>query len=268
VKLGAINVKGLLEVAPVETVIKFMLKEVEHAWRVKFQECQTLVHPATVDQLVVVVDLKGANLKDLANKQLNLIFRTLLIELQRFYPELLYRCFILNAPLFFQPHYENEVLPHLAAKTKDKIFITGESTCKELHEGVDPARLPKEYGGECECEATCIYSEKGPWSDIENKVNYGATTSTKECEEFKFNEDEEDNVDLLKEQLGAKMSKNQSLNQIDIPSHLEMDVDDEEGEPRKSRKEEEDLLRAMLKGGLMQPPGMTPMNTQIDEDKE
>lgn len=37
---------------------------------------------------------------------------------------------------------------------------------------VDQYELPTLYGGMCNCEATCIYSEKGPWTEIENRINY------------------------------------------------------------------------------------------------
>jgi hypothetical protein len=45
-----------------------MLKEVEMAWRMKFGECQQFVYKDGVDQMIVIVDLKGAKLKDLSNK--------------------------------------------------------------------------------------------------------------------------------------------------------------------------------------------------------
>jgi hypothetical protein len=45
-----------------------MLKEVEHTWRIKFSECQQFVHKEGVDQMIIIVDLKGAKLKDLSNK--------------------------------------------------------------------------------------------------------------------------------------------------------------------------------------------------------
>ena len=35
----------------------------------KFVECQSYVNKDGVDQLVLIVDLKGAKLKDLSNKQ-------------------------------------------------------------------------------------------------------------------------------------------------------------------------------------------------------
>ena len=37
---------------------------------------------------------------------------------------------------------------------------------------VDEYELPSLYGGLCECKATCIYSEKGPWTEVEKTVNY------------------------------------------------------------------------------------------------
>ena len=37
----------------------------------KFVECQSYVNKDGVDQLVLIVDLKGAKLKDLSNKQVS-----------------------------------------------------------------------------------------------------------------------------------------------------------------------------------------------------
>ena len=140
----------------------------------------------------LVVDLKGVKLKDLSNKQINVIFRSLLIEFQFFYPEMLDRCFILNSPMFFEGFWEAEIKPHLNAKTLTKVVITGASTHKDLQDKFDADNLPKIYGGNCDCEAMCVYSDKGPWNDVENKVNYqnrpvtemGVITNA--VEEFKF----------------------------------------------------------------------------------
>ena len=32
--------------------------------------------------------------------------------------------------------------------------------------------MPKLYGGLCNCKATCVYSEKGPWTEVENLIDY------------------------------------------------------------------------------------------------
>lgn len=60
----------------------------------------------------------------------------------------------------------------LSENALKSIYITGESQPKELTDEVLPANLPKIYGGECQCGATCIYSEKGPWSPVQNVVDY------------------------------------------------------------------------------------------------
>ena len=101
-----------------------------------------------------------------------MIFKSLLIEFQRFYPEMLDSLFVVNTPMFFDGIWESEIKPNLVEKTISKIHITGESTHKLLQERFDADKLPNLYGGTCECEATCVYSDKGPWADIENKINY------------------------------------------------------------------------------------------------
>ena len=45
-----------------------MLKEVEHTWRIKFSDCKEFVNKEGVDQMILIIDLKGAKLKDLTNK--------------------------------------------------------------------------------------------------------------------------------------------------------------------------------------------------------
>lgn len=61
--------KEILETASAETLIHYMLKEIEHTWRIKFSDCKEFVNKEGVDQLVLIIDLKGAKLKDLTNKQ-------------------------------------------------------------------------------------------------------------------------------------------------------------------------------------------------------
>lgn len=103
---------------------------------------------------------------------MTLIFKSLLIELQRFYPELLESCFVVNTPMFFPDIYDSEIKQLLSPETASKVFFTGEQTHKGLLEKIEAGKLPRIYGGNCECDATCVYSDKGPWADVENKINF------------------------------------------------------------------------------------------------
>ena len=196
VQLGRITIKDLIEVASTKVLIRYMLKEIEHTWRVKFPDCNS-------DQFVIIIDLFSLKLKDLTNKQMNLVFQSLMIEMQRYYPEMLYSCYIVNAPMFFEAHFETEVCPNLSNDTKAKITVTGSSTHNDLIQNIDPSELPKLYGGNCDCEASCVYSDRGPWADLENKIDFRnrpvteADTHHVVMEEFKMKESEEDQIDLL-----------------------------------------------------------------------
>lgn len=95
--------------------------------------------------------------------------------------------------MFFQDFFESEIKPHLSPSTQEKIIITGEHTHNVLQDQFDAEMLPKIYGGACDCEATCVYSDKGPWAEIENKINFQNRYMTEMAgvlggpvEEFKF----------------------------------------------------------------------------------
>ena len=49
VQFGNIKIKELLEIASADILIRYMLKEVEHTWRIKFNECTELAYKGGVD---------------------------------------------------------------------------------------------------------------------------------------------------------------------------------------------------------------------------
>ena len=71
----------------------------------------------------------------------------------------------------------------MSTKTAHKVLFTGEHSHPELLARVADVNLPKLYGGLCECKASCIYSDKGPWSDKENTFNFQKIpeTTTETC---------------------------------------------------------------------------------------
>lgn len=82
----------------------------EHTWREKFDKCMEATGKI-VDQIRVVVDLKGATLKQLTNKNFNAIFKALVGDLTRQFPEIVHSVIVLNAPMMFENLYLTEVKP-------------------------------------------------------------------------------------------------------------------------------------------------------------
>jgi hypothetical protein len=137
--------------------------------------------------------------------------------------------------MFFENVWESQLSKVINKNTSSKIVISANSTHADLVKEVDEYELPSIYGGICDCKATCIYSEKGPWSEVENMINYKDPQPDSDedeelnekfsgfqiggppkkagkqviqfggNEEFKMVEDDDDHIDLLQEK---KKSKN------------------------------------------------------------
>ncbi len=177
-----------------DTLVHYFVKELEHTWRVKFQECQDVVYSKGVDQMTAIVDLKGCTLKALSNQQMLQVYKQLVLEVQRFFPELLYRMYIVNAPIFFENIWETELSSCVDPETiKSKIFISTSNTHEDLLAEVSQEDLPSLYGGTAEARATCIYSDKGPWSEGENLINYRDPNSRR------FDDSDEDDLNDMSE---------------------------------------------------------------------
>lgn len=144
----------------------------------------------------VVLDLKGAKLKDINNKQVSKekyigikviffvqttsLFKGIVKELQLFYPEMVHQVFVVNTPMFIDQLWNSDLKQSLSGNSLGKVFFTGEKMHPKLLEQIDDMEeFPSIYGGECDCEAQCIYSDVGPWSDCENKIDYSQTQGKK-----------------------------------------------------------------------------------------
>jgi len=53
--------------------------------------------------------MRGTKQKDLINKQMLIVYKQLVLEVQRFFPELVHKIYVLNAPLFFDGIWEEEL---------------------------------------------------------------------------------------------------------------------------------------------------------------
>ena len=83
---------------------------------------------------------------------------------QNYYPERLGKLYLINAPWGFSGAF-NMVKSFLDPVTVQKIHILGSNYLSELLDQVPKENLPREFGGECECEGGCALSDMGPWQD-------------------------------------------------------------------------------------------------------
>ena len=74
-----------------------------------------------MDQIRVIVDMKGATLKQITNKQLNIIWKEIIKEISKRFPELVNTVHVVNAPMFFENYFLTEQKPLFSDRTFGKI---------------------------------------------------------------------------------------------------------------------------------------------------
>ena len=111
-----------------------------------------------------IMDLKGVGVTKVSSvygyvKQASAIS-------QDHYPERLGKLYLINAPWGFSGVW-SVVKGFLDPVTVNKIHILGGGYQSELLSQVPKENLPKEFGGTCECEGGCEFSDMGPWQEKE-----------------------------------------------------------------------------------------------------
>ena len=112
INAGQLKLADIMKSTTPDTVTKFIIRELEHTWREKFDRCEQ-ISKQKVDQIRLVIDMRGATLKQIANKQLNLIWGELQRELSIRYPEFVHKIHIVNTPMFFEAFFNSEIKPKL-----------------------------------------------------------------------------------------------------------------------------------------------------------
>ena len=109
-----------------------------------------------------VMDMKGVGLTKL-NQVYQYVQQVSGIS-QNYYPERLGKLYIINAPWGFSSAF-SVVKRFLDPVTVAKIHILGSGYTSELLGQIPAENLPKIFGGKCECEKGCAFSDMGPWQD-------------------------------------------------------------------------------------------------------
>lgn len=111
-----------------------------------------------------ILDLKGVGVSR-APSVYGYVRQTSAIS-QNYYPERLGKLYLINAPWGFSGVF-SFVKGFLDPVTVQKIHVLGANYQSELLAQVPKENLPKQFGGECECEGGCMLSDMGPWQESE-----------------------------------------------------------------------------------------------------
>ena len=147
-----------------DRMMRYYIKEYERTKIYRQPACSRAVGKF-IEQSIVILDMEGIGLGILTGKVKQ--FMGIASELaQNYYPETLYKMFLINTSFFFSAVW-TIAKGFIDAKTRDKVNVEKSSYQKKLLEYIDAENLPKFLGGTCTCEGIeggCLYSDIGPWN--------------------------------------------------------------------------------------------------------
>ncbi|CAI5739952.1 unnamed protein product [Hyaloperonospora brassicae] len=112
--------------------------------------------PFPEGNMLKVYDIKGISMADLSTDVVNYTKKWGEV-VATYNPERVYQVFLINPPSWFNLIWKL-VSPLVNPKTRERIHVLRgqKDITKALLEFVAPENLPKEYGGECQCEGGCF----------------------------------------------------------------------------------------------------------------
>mmetsp|Transcript_7329 Transcript_7329/g.13568 ORF Transcript_7329/g.13568 Transcript_7329/m.13568 type:complete len:313 (+) Transcript_7329:170-1108(+) len=164
-RLGQLELSRLFEITTDQRMMRYFVREYERLLKIIFPACSK-VKGSKVEQSFTILDLSGASMRLLSKSTFNFI-KLASTTAQDYYPEILGRMFIVNAPMLFSGAWST-IKGFLDEKTRNKISIVGSKFAPQLLEHIDASCLPVFLGGTCDCPNGCLNTNPGPW----NPENY------------------------------------------------------------------------------------------------
>ncbi|EEH17323.1 hypothetical protein PABG_07484 [Paracoccidioides brasiliensis Pb03] len=186
-QLGKIDLNAMYKITTAERMLQNLVCEYEKLADPRLPACSRKAG-RLLETCCTIMDLKGVGITRVPSvygyvKQASAIS-------QNYYPERLGKLYLINAPWGFSSVF-NVVKGFLDPVTVQKIHVLGSGYEAELLAQVPKENLPKEFGGECQCEGGCALSDMGPWQEKEwarepkwaKKEVHGKKNEKKEVEE-------------------------------------------------------------------------------------
>lgn len=160
-QLGKIDLTAMYKITTAERMLQNLAVEYEKLVDPRLPACSRKTG-SLLETCCTVMDLKGVGISSVPSvygyvKQASAMS-------QNYYPERLGKFYLINAPWGFSSVF-SVVKGFLDPVTVQKIHVLGSGYHKELLGQIPKENLPKLFGGTCDCEGGCAFSDAGPWQD-------------------------------------------------------------------------------------------------------
>lgn len=177
-RLGLAHPSKLTNITTIDRYLRYHVQEFERALHKKFPAC-SIAAKRRICSTTTILDVQGLGIKNFTKTAATLLAAMSKID-GSYYPETLYRMYIVNAGHGFKKMLWPAAQKFLDLKQIAKIQVLEPKSLSKLLDVIDPSQLPDFLGGSCTCaaEGGCLRSCKGPWNDPEIlKIIYNTETT-------------------------------------------------------------------------------------------
>lgn len=159
-RVGLSNSKEIMNVNDPITIEDYFIQMYERSLFIEFPIASQFCNKR-VEQTFLIVDLKNVNIGKIFDNKFKEFLKFIAVMSQDYYPEMLGKMFIVNAPFLFKGVW-SVVKLWLDKKTKSKIEMHSDVPIKRIQEFLNIDNIPTFLGGKCERP---IRENFGPWKD-------------------------------------------------------------------------------------------------------
>jgi len=162
-ELGKIDLRAMHEISTDQRMLQNLVVEYEKLAIERLPACSRKAG-YLLETCCTIMDAKGVGVTSIPSVY-GFIGQASAIS-QNYYPERLGKLYVINAPWGFSSVF-SVIKRFLDPVTVAKIHVLGSGYETELLKQVPPENLPKQFGGSCDCEGGCQFSDLGPWHEPE-----------------------------------------------------------------------------------------------------
>ena len=146
-RIGPVDIDRILAVTTEDRLVRYYIREYERTIEDRLPACSR-VFGRDIRQYTSIFDLKGVSMGMMTKKLIDFVKRTGKIT-GEFYPEMVSKTYVVNAPFIFNAIWKT-IKGFLPKATVDNVQISRDA--KILEEVIDPEDLPEFLGGHCKCK--------------------------------------------------------------------------------------------------------------------
>ena len=137
---GIVNMKNLMKITTIESMTNIYIQNSEYMFTHLYESLSNK-SKLNITQTLSIIDLKGCSFRSLS-KEVYVYIKNIINIGNTYYPETIYKMFIINAPFVFNTMW-SLIKPLIPIKTREKIHILKTGQENILYEFIDKDKLPK-----------------------------------------------------------------------------------------------------------------------------